>query len=421
MAGRQLLSIILFVALTAFAFADTSDKVDADNTEEMAEKPKATKSDPLLTANYRIISDVSEEYAEETGTKMEAALTLYNTIFRFDLKKLGTKMKVTIYKNKNSFDSYLKKIINQTREDFVYIHYSDLVKCELVGYQKKDEAEFNASLLHQGMIQFVKAFVPAIPLWLAEGMAAYIETSQYNAEAGTFTLIKNLSWLDSLKGIMKEGSEKKYIPLADLLVIEKDAALSSLDTFYPEAWGLVYFLINTENRNYNRLIWDAMNRIDPALTLSENSEYLKEMLSRWVDLNALETDYRTYILSIKTYYDEVLEGIVFYTNKDYVSAEPRFTRAIDLKPTDYFAYYYMGLIKYSASKYLEAEDYYKKALTMGAEKGLTYYALGVNAYADNRYENAVEFLKEAKDADADSYMEKADTILQRIEAEGDPE
>jgi hypothetical protein len=212
MARKQLLTVMLLAAVTAFSYAGTT------------EVEKTTKPEPLQTANYRIVSDVSEEYAQEIGTKMEAALALYNSVFRFDLKKLGAKMKVVIYKNKNSFDAYLKKMINQTREDFVYIHYSDLVKCELVGYQKKDEADFNASLLHQGMIQFVKAFVPATPLWLTEGMAAYIETSEYNTETNAFTLIKNLSWLDSLKAILKEGSEKKYIPLADLLVIEKDAA-----------------------------------------------------------------------------------------------------------------------------------------------------------------------------------------------------
>jgi tetratricopeptide (TPR) repeat protein len=409
MARKQLLTVMLLAAVTAFSYAGTT------------EAEKTTKPEPLQTANYRIVSDVSEEYAQEIGTKMEAALALYNSVFRFDLKKLGARMKVVIYKNKNSFDAYLKKMINQTREDFVYIHYSDLVKCELVGYQKKDEVDFNASLLHQGMIQFVKAFVPATPLWLTEGMAAYIETSEYNTETNAFTLIKNLSWLDSLKAILKEGSEKKYIPLADLLVIEKDAASSSLDTFYPEAWGFVYFLLNAENKSYNRLIWDAMNRIDPRLSLTENSAYLKDMLSQWVDPAALETDYKTFILSIKTYYDEVLEGISFYTNKDYANAETHFLKAIDQKPNDYFAYYYMGLIKYSAAKYPEAEDYYKKALSMGAEKALTYYALGVNAYADNRYENAVEYLKEAKTADADNYMEKADKILNRIEAEGDSE
>ncbi|MBN1410840.1 MAG: tetratricopeptide repeat protein [Spirochaetales bacterium] len=412
MAVKRFLAVILGITIASLLFA-APDDMETEDTEEI----EAVESAPPETTYYRVTTDVDEEYTRKIANKMEAALKFYNQIFHFDLNKLTTKLKVTIYKDKNSFDAYLKRIINQTREDFVYIHYSDLVKCELVGYKKKDEADFNASLLHQGMIQFVKAFVPATPLWITEGMAAYLETSAYDEETNTFTLVKNMNWLDTLKNIMKEDGEKTIIPIADLLTIEKETALSSLDIFYPEAWGFVYFLLNVNNKNYNRIIWDALNRIDPKLTLDENSRYLKDMISEWVDITELETNFRKYILSIKTYYDLVLEGIAYYTNKEFPEAEQEFLKALDLKPNDYFAYYYIGLIKYSESKYLEAEEYYSQALEKGAEKGLTYYAMGINAYADNRYENAVEYLKQAKKEDAENYMDKADEILARIETE----
>jgi hypothetical protein len=120
---------------------------------------------------YRIYSDVSEETAKLISVKMEAALKLYNSIFHFDLSKLSVKLKVKIYNNIDNFNSYIRKFVTEKKNDFIYIHYSDLGKCELVGFTKSAMADFNQSLLHQGFIQFIKAFVANPPLWLQEGMA----------------------------------------------------------------------------------------------------------------------------------------------------------------------------------------------------------------------------------------------------------
>ena len=63
---------------------------------------------------------------------MESCLGLYNSVLHFDLSQLKVKLKVRIYADKSGFDDYLTSVIKETKDDFVYIHYSDLGKCELV-------------------------------------------------------------------------------------------------------------------------------------------------------------------------------------------------------------------------------------------------------------------------------------------------
>ncbi|MBN1697724.1 MAG: tetratricopeptide repeat protein [Spirochaetales bacterium] len=453
---KRLLTAFLLICVTLSVFGQTQKLFQA-------------KSD-----HYRVYSDVGEAYAQEVAYMMEAALKLYNSIFHFDLSALQASFRITIYKDKAGFDRYLEKLLGESRDDFVYIHYSDIRKCELVGFKKDDVKDFTVSLLHQGLIQCLKSFVPSVPYWISEGVAAYIETSTYSmsekaavsktvetdedageesvteaedesgeetvpasddeesaessaseksaapSASGTFTLNKSLLWLETLKSLMKgEGGDsgRKLLPLSDLLLIDKEEVVSKIDVFYPQAWGLVYFLLNTDNKNYNRLFWDSLNLLDPSLTLKENSVNIKNRIFKWIALDTFNEHFRSYFDSLKTFNDLVTEGLDLYTENNLEAASERFVKAIDLKPSHYFPYYYLGLIAYTQKDYYKAEEYYLEALELGSDKALTYYALGVNAYADNNYENAIVYLNDAKKQNKEKYGEKVELIINRIESE----
>ncbi len=363
--------------------------------------------------HYRVYSDDSASSAREISRKMEACLQLYNGILHLDLSSLKVKLKVRIFKEKSSFDRYLVSLINQTRDDFVYIHYTDLEKSELVGFEKTNSAEFDSSLLHQGFIQFIKAMIPNSPIWLREGIAAYVENSKYNSSTSSFVWRPNLVWLDSLKSII--NTKDKFIPLDKLLVMNKQEALENISLFYPEAWGIVQYLSNTGKKKYNRIFWDSISALKAGATVDENSDYVLEKAFSWVDKNNLHNDFISYIKSLKTFTDYIKEGIDFYSKGDINSAEESFKQAVRIEPDNHIPYYYMGLISYARKKYGDAEVFYKKALKLGTESGLINYALGVNAFAANKYDDAVVYLKKAKETDEKTYGAKVDTLLKRIE------
>jgi hypothetical protein len=420
---------------------------------------QTTRLYQALSDYYKVYTDISEDYAGTIAEKMEAALVLYNDIFHFDLSAMETKFKIMIYKDKSGFDNYLTRLLGQTRDDFVYIHYSDLRKSELVGFLKDDESEMTSSLLHQGLIQFIKSFIPNVPIWLSEGTAAYLENSTYTkgtpsgekmeidsededsleeealleeepsleddtspeedtpAAPGQFILNKSLVWLDSLKALLKGETGNSIIPIDELLTIDKESAVTLIDIFYPQAWGLVYFLLNTPDKEYNRLFWDTLNILDPSKSLKDNSETVLKKVFKWENLNTLYKDYKAYILSLKTFNDHLKEGLEFYNDDELAKAEESFKAASDIKPGHYFPYYYLGLIAYTNKDYYTAEEYYLKALEFGADMALTYYALGVNAYADNNYDNAVAYLNGSVEEDPEKYEDKVDFLLKRIESE----
>lgn len=367
------------------------------------------------TDHYRVISEVSQAQAEDVSHRMEAALVLYNDIFHFDLTQLPSKFRVHVFKDLDSFNAYLTKILSQTRTDFVFIAWSDPDRSELLCFPK-DDAAFTASLIHQGAIQFVKGFIDNPPVWLREGVATYLDASTWNPSTGTFTFKPNLAWLDTLKSLVRGELPSKLISFPDLLTISRESAQSQMDVFAPESWGLVQFLLNSPDRSYSRALWDGVSALSPKAGLDENSQKARKRAFSWVTDQKLQADFNAYVLSVKTATDLVKDGIDQYSGGDIASSEDSFQKALALDPGASTAWYYLGLINYSRKDYSKAEDMYLKAFQLGTSAGIINYALGVNSFAAGKNADAVKYLTFAKQADTPTYGDRVDALLKRISA-----
>jgi tetratricopeptide (TPR) repeat protein len=393
---RKTLLLVLFSCGTFLAFAQQAAQFTAE------------------TAHYRVFAETSQAQADDVSRKMEAGLSLCNDIFHFDLSRLPVKLRVRVFRDVDTFNAYLDKVLSQKRTDFVFVAWSDPERSELLCFPK-DEKAFTASHLHQGSIQFIKAFIDNPPVWLREGVATYLDASAWDAKAGTFTLKPNLAWLDGLQAIVRGETPNKLISFPDLLTITREKAQAQMDLFAPEAWGLVQFLLNAPDRNYSRVFWDAVGSLDPKASLDDNSQKTRKGAFAWFSGPQLQQDFQSYILSLKTATELVKDGIELYTKADFAKAELSFTKSLELEPGASTAWYYLGLIAYSRKDYSRAEDQYMKAFQLGANAGIINYALGVNSFAAGKSADASRYLSLAKQADALTYGDRVDALLKRLE------
>jgi hypothetical protein len=367
------------------------------------------------TDHYLVYADTSQSQAEDVARRMEACMRLYNDIFHFDLSALSTKLRVRLFRDSARFNEYLGKILSQKRTDFVFIAWSDPEKSELLCFPK-EEKSFTASLLHQGCIQFLKAFVDNPPVWLREGAAAYVDAAVYDAKAAAFTPRPNTLWLEGLKAMVRGESPNKLIPFTDMLMFSREAAQAQLEVFFPQAWGLVHFLLNATDKAYNRIAWDAISSLDSKATLEENSLSVRRRAFSWVPDERFRQDFERHVLSLQTSGELIREGTELFGKGELAKAESALSRSLELEPDNGVAWYYLGLIAYGRKDYEKAEDLYLKAFQLGTNAGVINYALGVNAFASGKSSDAVKYLRFAKEADKAAYGEKVDVLLKRIEA-----
>jgi tetratricopeptide (TPR) repeat protein len=361
--------------------------------------------------HYQVASDRGAARALEIAQIMEAAYALYNETFHPEAAAPAAGLRVRVFAAKADYDAYLQALIGETRPDFVFVSYRDPARSELVGFERPT-AEFNRSLLHYGLIQFLSTLQPTTPLWLAEGAAVYLASS--TLEAGRFIWQPNYAWLEALKAQFSGGQSR--LPISELLVMDKARAAREINVFYPAAWGLVHFLGQSPQQRYNRLLWDSISAVQPGASLAENSVRVAQRAFAWVEGTALQRDFESFILGIRTFSDLVKEGTDNFAAGKLEEAEKSLNAAMGLRPDSFTPYYYLGLISYQRKSYARAAELYSRSLELGIEPALIHYALGVNAFADKKYTDAAAYLKKAKELDAKAYGEKADSLLKRIEA-----
>ena len=310
---RKIVVLALFFSASLLAFAQQQTPFTAE------------------TPHYRVFAETSQAQADDVSRKMEAAVALYNDIFHFDLSLLPAKLRVRIFRDVAGFNAYLDKVLSQKRTDFVFVAWSDPEKSELLCFPKEEKA-FTASLLHQGSIQFIKGFIDNPPIWMREGVATYLDASSWDPKTGTFILKTNLAWLDGLKAIIRGETPAKLIPFADLLTASRDKVQGQMDVFAPQSWGLVQFLLNAPDRDYSRILWDAVGSLDAKASLEVNSQKARQRAFAWVGDQQLQKDFQGYILSLKTASDLAKDGIDQYAKGDSAAAEQSFTKSLDLDP-----------------------------------------------------------------------------------------
>lgn len=364
--------------------------------------------------HYRVRSHISQNHADQTAERLEAYLDLFNDYFHFELDSLDFKMKVQIFNGQSAYDRYLNRVIDETRNEFVYLHYSDVSRSELVGALEDGEG-LDESFTHQAFIQFLRAFIDNPPLWLREGFAVYFEKARFNENFVAVNNRENLAWLETLKEILFGSRINEALTPEEVLAIDVEGAKDRIEAFYPEAWGIVNYLVNTDNRSHNRILWDAISAMDPQADLKTNSQRVYNSAFQWVNQEELQNSFLEYFQNKKTYRELIEEGIALYESGNLDASEEHFLIAINRRDISHIPYYYLGLINYDRGNYTLAELNYRKALEKGSTAALTYYAMGVNAFADNRLEEAQEFLETTVQLDPSNYTQKVTRILERIE------
>ncbi|MBN2874131.1 MAG: tetratricopeptide repeat protein [Spirochaetales bacterium] len=360
---------------------------------------------------YAVWSDAGTDDAVALATTLDGLFGVYNEYFRFDETALKAALTVRKFSDKATFDAYLQKVIGETKDDFVYLHYPTVERSELVIFDKASDEEFAASLAHQAFVQFLKAFVPEPPLWIREGFAVFFERTWLNPATGTVAYAENQAWLETVKLLKSQG---RLYTVSELMMLASEDARAGLDVFYPQSWALVAFFTGTADRRYNRFIWDAIGRLSADATLEQNQTTVHDFFLRWHGQEAAESDFLTYLDSQKTFAELVTSGVQSYGDKDLETASKSFTQALAKNATSYIPHYYLGLIAYARGDYALAEEYYKTALELGSDAPITNYALGINAYASRRFEEATAWLQKAMDGDPEKYEVKAGEILTRI-------
>jgi tetratricopeptide (TPR) repeat protein len=356
---------------------------------------------------YKVYAEQGQEAALALAKEMDARFAVYNRLFRFPQGRLSQPLVVRSFVTKDAYDTYVSTKMGTARNGAVYLHYNNRPELnELVLLENSEEAK--KVFPHQAFIQFLRAFVPNPPTWLQEGLAIYFTTLGYDRNKGEATYEENLSWLEMVKSWGTSAPTLEAVVLSDIQNPLPSPQIQGA------SWALVSFLLNTDNEEYRRSLYEIFMVLSPTETREGNSKLALERILPWVKIDEITKDYQNYIRDRKTFNELVDAGRQAYSAKDLAKAEVLFLSAMNLQPNHYAPHYYLGLLSYEQKKYDMAENYYRSALLYGADEALVNYALGLNAGAAGRKADAVQYLEKAAAAAPDRYKAKVQELLPRF-------
>jgi Flp pilus assembly protein TadD len=356
---------------------------------------------------YEIRGDAAAAEASALAREMDLRFEVYNRLFRFDPSRLAGKLRVRSFADKAAYDAYVGERLGSVRDGAVYLHYNQADKCELIVNRQTQAAD--KLFAHQAFIQFLRAFVPNPPTWMRDGFAVYFSTLDYDRKADELVYEENLAWLPTVKGWAGDAPSLESVLFADLDPADVDSG-----KMQGASWALVSFLLNAEDEDYRRTLFESFMALSPTASARDNTQTVAARAGPWIDPEAVVAEYQAYVASRRTFAELVEAGRSAYGAKNGVLAEQLFLGALDLKPEHYAPYYYLGLLAYEKKDLDMAENHYRSALQYGADTALVNYALGLNAVAQGSKENARAYLQKAAGAAPDRYRTKVQELLERL-------
>ncbi len=369
---------------------------------------------PAQTANqntvsngfYEVTSDLGAADASLMAREMNLIFETFNSLFRFDTTIMQSPLKVSVFSSKETYDNYVFSRLNRIRDGAIYLHYTNPERRELVVY-RPNSASSPRILAHQAFIQFIRGFIPGVPSWIRDGFAIYFSNLNYDRTNDELIYEENLTWLETVKSWGTAAPSIESILTADIDGVPNN--------FQPASWALVSFLMNNEDEEYRRLLFESFMLLSPEASAEENTLAIMQRIRLWVNAGTLKEDYNRYFTVRRTFAGFIEEGRFAYDAKEPLEAEKLFLEALKVRNDHYAPYYYLGLLAYESKYYDEAEQYYRSALQYGADEALLQYAMGLNALSAGRKADAQIFLRQASALSPERYRIKAEELLKRAE------
>lgn len=345
----------------------------------------------VTTARFRLFTDFTDEEAFDIAAHMTQLHIFYGQFFNFKVQRPFT---VRYFATKSNFDAYVSDILGGTYPHFVFLDYDDASRNELLIYPKKEG--FDSALAHFSFVQFLEGNIPQAPLWIREGYARYVENSSRSPTGGTILFRESTAWLKTLKEIINED---RLIDFEQFFQMGEEEVMRNRSVFYPQAWGMVSFLIAYRHRGADHISQEINTALHPDAPVRENVVAVLRAIRSRVGLSTLQSQFKAHILAKESFEDLMATAADDYRATRLKEAERSLYNAAALDDASPLPYYYLGLVNYVRRDHDAADHYYIQALIRGAEEGGVYYALGLNALFDSDRGRAVAYFNQARTID----------------------
>lgn len=259
------------------------------------------------TRHYHIKTNLDENFMKELALFIEAAHSEYEKFFgreldksviRLRARRTGTeKLRLFVFKNYEGYRNYCLK--NNNAAQLKAGGFASSGTNAAAFWFRSGKMDLFRTTIHEGAHLFhYNAYKRLrIPSWFAEGVATQFEGFEWDGRNLKINYISEnrLIWLK------RAFVNRKTLSLEELVTgnaLKKiNASPNQAATFYSQCWGLYYYLRNIAKKSRKDRFHDFVKRMNNAEYEHNQEQAFLDVFAK--DVDAIENDYRRYIISLK--------------------------------------------------------------------------------------------------------------------------
>jgi tetratricopeptide (TPR) repeat protein len=242
------------------------------------------------TEHYRVMTDVSQAYADLMGERLELIYAEYDRQFSYsktgERKTRGKKLvhPVLVFKERKDYVEWFTRVLrNPALAKQTGGVYVSLVK-HLVFFQGKTFEDTQLVAWHEAFHQYLDHYIARAPHWFNEGQGEYFGASVLPEGKKRVVVGQTNSWRI---GLLAQMVRKKRLPAAEVLM-QRDAATfmgmarrdkryagevqNNPNENYAASWSLVHFLIEGRRGRHEKKLLNYFRALADGMTHAESFE-----------------------------------------------------------------------------------------------------------------------------------------------------
>lgn len=234
------------------------------------------------TENYNVMTEVSQEFADEIAGHAELIRRAYDRVFP-DIKKPERKYQVLVHADRAA---YLKAGGKPTSGGYYDPNFRKLV---LYRYPKKEDTL--TTLYHEAFHQYIDDYMEQPPQWFNEGLGDYFGAYRYVRQGSRELMVCKLSrW--RLPGAQFAAHQNEGAPASDLMVMtQRDFYGPKAAIYYSQAWAMIYFMIEGNKPHYKQTLVNYFR----ALHKGQDIDQAYQSTFGKLDMQKFDQEWRGYI------------------------------------------------------------------------------------------------------------------------------
>lgn len=188
----------------------------------------------LTTPQFTVISQLDETATLNWAEDFELFIAALGQVIEVDERALPP-LDIVLFDSRDDFAPYRARTQSGTVDDLVGF-FSNQGSWSVIGMPANNGNGNSQQLTyHEAVHWYSSMLLGRYPYWFTEGIAEVFSTLTINGDT--------VNWGASITDNVDYLREAGLQPMAEFFEVSQDSALHEVDTFYPQAWLFVHYLL----------------------------------------------------------------------------------------------------------------------------------------------------------------------------------